>query len=179
MHAVSGRYVWVYASIQFVLVVLFAHLFYSIVSWKYFTSSDHTNIFANIFAFGTLQIHMQAIVSIMLATFAGFGVTMSGSSVTVEILRWRRRWRARQRNSRDLPVSRPRVPTTSNAHESSVAECPVIWYNRYGTQVLFRRPVTMHYETFLRKSVYKIMVIWIGVELCMITGELLIRRMFY
>jgi len=32
--------------------------------------------------------------SILLATFAGFGVVMSGSSIVLEFSRWRRRWLA-------------------------------------------------------------------------------------
>ncbi|KAL5765815.1 hypothetical protein ACOSP7_016432 [Xanthoceras sorbifolium] len=67
---VNGRFVWVYASVQFALVVIFAHIFYSLV-------------------------RVQAVLSILLATFAGLGVAMSGSSIIVEFLRWKRRWRAR------------------------------------------------------------------------------------
>ncbi|XP_044506288.1 uncharacterized protein LOC123225961 isoform X2 [Mangifera indica] len=64
---VKRRFVWVYASIQFALVILFAHIFYSLVQ-------------------------VQAVLSILLATFTSFGVAMSGSSILVEFLRWRRRW---------------------------------------------------------------------------------------
>lgn len=70
---VRRRFVWVYATIQFALVVLFAHIFYSVVG-------------------------VQAVLSVLLATFAGFGVAMSGSSILVEILRWRRRWQARSQH---------------------------------------------------------------------------------
>ncbi|CAL0304083.1 unnamed protein product [Lupinus luteus] len=66
---VKSRFIWIYASFQFALVVLFAHIFYSLV-------------------------HVQAVLSILLATFAGFGVVMSGSSILVEAFRWRRRWQA-------------------------------------------------------------------------------------
>lgn len=66
---VERRFVWFYASIQFALVVLFAHIFYSLVG-------------------------VIAILSILLATFAGFGVAMTGSSILLEIARWRRRWQA-------------------------------------------------------------------------------------
>ncbi|XP_061358773.1 uncharacterized protein LOC133302966 [Gastrolobium bilobum] len=66
---VKSRFIWIYASVQFALVVLFAHIFYSVV-------------------------HVQAVLSILLATFAGFGVVMSGSSILVEFFRWRRRWLA-------------------------------------------------------------------------------------
>ncbi|KAF9675214.1 hypothetical protein SADUNF_Sadunf09G0008900 [Salix dunnii] len=63
---VKKRFVWVYASIQFSLIVLFAHIFYTLVN-------------------------VQAVLAILLATFSGFGVPMSGSSILVELLRWRRR----------------------------------------------------------------------------------------
>ncbi|WJX44180.1 hypothetical protein P8452_31190 [Trifolium repens] len=66
---VKSRFIWIYASCQFAMVVLFAHIFYSLV-------------------------HVQAVLSILLATFAGFGVVMSGSSILVEFFRWRRRWQA-------------------------------------------------------------------------------------
>ncbi|XP_050228111.1 uncharacterized protein LOC126677499 [Mercurialis annua] len=63
---VKRKYVWIYATVQFALVVLSAHLFYSLL-------------------------HIQAVLAVLLATFTGFGVTMSGSSFLGEIIRWRRR----------------------------------------------------------------------------------------
>ncbi|XP_022753860.1 uncharacterized protein LOC111302188 [Durio zibethinus] len=87
---VKQRLVWVYASIQFALVVFFAHIFYSLVK-------------------------VQVVASVLLGTFAGFGVAMSGSSIIVEILRWRRRWQARsmQQHSSQVmarpPVQSPRA----------------------------------------------------------------------
>ncbi|MFQ6627331.1 hypothetical protein Gotur_005299 [Gossypium turneri] len=88
---VKRRFIWVYASIQFALVVFFAHMFYSLVK-------------------------VQAVLSILLATFSGFGVAMSGSSIIVEIMRWRRRWQAwsdqQHHNSQVLtppPVQPPRA----------------------------------------------------------------------
>ncbi|XP_052184426.1 uncharacterized protein LOC127796370 isoform X2 [Diospyros lotus] len=65
---VNRRFVWFYASVQFALVVVFAHIFYSLI-------------------------HVQAVLSILFSTFAGFGIAMSGSSIYIEILRWRRRRR--------------------------------------------------------------------------------------
>ncbi|OVA18089.1 zinc finger protein [Macleaya cordata] len=62
---VTRAFVWVYASVQFSLVVLFAHLFYTLL-------------------------HVQAVLSILLSAFAGFGVAMSGNSLLVEFLRWKR-----------------------------------------------------------------------------------------
>ncbi|KAL2332044.1 hypothetical protein Fmac_019625 [Flemingia macrophylla] len=76
---VISRFVWIYASVQFVLVVLFGHIFYPLVG-------------------------KHAILAILLATFAGFGVVMSGSSILLEFSRWRRRWQAlseQQRGSQE------------------------------------------------------------------------------
>ncbi|CAA0836491.1 RING/U-box superfamily protein [Striga hermonthica] len=64
---VRKRYAWVYATIQFVLIVLFAHIFYSLL-------------------------HVQAVLSVLLATFAGFGGVMCGASIIFEILKWVRTW---------------------------------------------------------------------------------------
>ncbi|MBA0794817.1 hypothetical protein Gohar_019109, partial [Gossypium harknessii] len=99
----TRRFVWIYASIQFVLVVIFAHIFYS-------------------------QVKVQAILSILLATFSGFGVTMSGSSIIVEIQRCRRRWqRARleqQQHSSQVitraPVQSPRAVNSPRTDPNNV-----------------------------------------------------------
>ncbi|KAK6942820.1 Zinc finger, RING-CH-type [Dillenia turbinata] len=93
---VRKRYVWVYATIQFALVVLFAHLFYSLL-------------------------HVQGVLSVFLATFAGFGVAMTGNSILAELWRWRRRQHAlssQQRDSEEIvqsdpaPISAPAPPVT-------------------------------------------------------------------
>lgn len=63
---VTQRFIWIYACMQFALVVIFAHVFY-------------------------LLVHIQAIISILLATFVGYGTSMSVSSIIVEYFRWRRR----------------------------------------------------------------------------------------
>ncbi|XAR59759.1 Ubiquitin--protein ligase [Bertholletia excelsa] len=76
---VRRRFVWVYASIQFAFVVLFAHIFYSLI-------------------------RVQAVLSILLATFAGFGIAMSGSSILVEFFKWKR-----QRNSGADPLQDPQL----------------------------------------------------------------------
>ncbi|XP_057549379.1 uncharacterized protein LOC130827625 [Amaranthus tricolor] len=67
---VGRKFLWVYAVSQFVMVVVFAHISYSLL-------------------------HLQAVVSVIIATFVGFGVAMCGCSIIFEILRWRRIWRAR------------------------------------------------------------------------------------
>lgn len=92
---VNRKYVWVYATIQFGLVVLFAHLFYSLLD-------------------------VQPVLSILLATFAGFGVSMTGNSILVEILRWQRRCRAwynERRNSQEVSQS-DRSPETENPRQT-------------------------------------------------------------
>ncbi|KAJ9188862.1 hypothetical protein P3X46_000219 [Hevea brasiliensis] len=93
---VKRRFVWVYASIQFALVVLFAHIFYSLVN-------------------------LQAVLSILLATFAGFGVAMGGSSILVEILRWKRRWnvQSEQLHGSYMITGPGQFPRTVNSSERS------------------------------------------------------------
>ncbi|KAI3822845.1 hypothetical protein L1987_10444 [Smallanthus sonchifolius] len=96
---VRRRFVWLYASIQFALVVIFAHIFYSLV-------------------------HVQPVLSILLATFAGCGVAMSGSSIIVEILRLKRRWwndrSVQQMNSQIVLHTQPRRTQTASSSSSDV-----------------------------------------------------------
>ncbi|KAE8791889.1 hypothetical protein D1007_33516 [Hordeum vulgare] len=75
---VARRYVWIYAAIQFLFVVFFTHLFYR-------------------------YLHLQAVISIILATFAGFGVGMIGNSIIIEVLRWRTMAPAQPRRARRPP----------------------------------------------------------------------------
>ncbi|XP_058780102.1 uncharacterized protein LOC131653823 isoform X2 [Vicia villosa] len=72
---VRNKFIWLYASGQFLLVVIFAHIFYPLVG-------------------------KQAVLAILLASFAGFGVMMSGSSIFGELLKWRRTFRAWERQQR-------------------------------------------------------------------------------
>ncbi|KVH90772.1 Zinc finger, RING-CH-type [Cynara cardunculus var. scolymus] len=93
---VRRRFVWLYASIQFAFVVIFAHIFYSVV-------------------------HVQPVLSILLATFAGCGVAMSGSSIIVEVLRLKRRWwhdrSDQQMNTQIVLHPEPRrTQTASSSH---------------------------------------------------------------
>eukprot|EP00252_Welwitschia_mirabilis_P023518 TRINITY_DN666_c0_g1_i1.p1 TRINITY_DN666_c0_g1~~TRINITY_DN666_c0_g1_i1.p1 ORF type:complete len:529 (-),score=107.93 TRINITY_DN666_c0_g1_i1:392-1978(-) len=73
---VNKRYIWAYAAFQFALVILFAHVFYSVL-------------------------HVEAVLAVLLSSFAGFGIAMSANSLLLEYLRWRRRSRAERsvRNS--------------------------------------------------------------------------------
>ncbi|XP_018446948.1 uncharacterized protein LOC108818471 isoform X3 [Raphanus sativus] len=95
---VMRRFVWIYASVQFALVVLFAHVFYSVVE-------------------------LQPVLSVLLSTFAGFGVCICGSSVMVEFVRWRRRWLARRleqqlNNAQTLPQT---LDATTSQHHPNAA----------------------------------------------------------
>lgn len=69
---------------------------------------------------------MQAVLSILLATFAGFGVVMSGSSILVEILRLRRRWQASQEQQlMTQAVQQPRTVNTPRSTASNHSQ-PVV-----------------------------------------------------
>ncbi|KAL0728694.1 hypothetical protein Bca4012_024787 [Brassica carinata] len=61
---VKRNCVWIFATIQFGLVVLFGHVFYSVVK--------------------------QPVMCIVLATMIGFGLTMSGTTAINEFFKWRR-----------------------------------------------------------------------------------------
>ena len=64
-----------------------------------------------------LQVSLQAVLSILLATFAGFGVAMSGSSILVEFFRLRRRWQAQleQRNGSQVMTQPGQFPRSLNS----------------------------------------------------------------
>ncbi|RYR50856.1 hypothetical protein Ahy_A06g025860 [Arachis hypogaea] len=83
------KHVWLYAIAQFVMVFLAGRLFYSLL-------------------------HVQAVLSMLLATFTGFGAVMCVASVLFEFLKWRRRWFA-QLNQHQLGSQEVAVST----HQSS------------------------------------------------------------
>ncbi|MBA0683249.1 hypothetical protein Goari_024921 [Gossypium aridum] len=64
MMTVSRSYIWAYASFQFAMVILFAHIFYTVLV-------------------------VNPILSVLLSSFTGFGIAISTNSVLVEYLRWR------------------------------------------------------------------------------------------
>ncbi|KAM7464306.1 hypothetical protein LguiA_032427 [Lonicera macranthoides] len=61
---VSKSYIWAYASFQFAIVILFAHIFYAVLN-------------------------VNSILSVLLSSFTGFGIAISTNSLLVEYLRWR------------------------------------------------------------------------------------------
>lgn len=75
---VSRRYLWIYSALQFLFIVLFTHLFYRYV-------------------------RLQAVIAIILATFAGFGVAICSNAIIVQIIRWKQ--------ARHLPPSDSDLPT--------------------------------------------------------------------
>ncbi|KAM1059659.1 hypothetical protein ACFX13_024948 [Malus domestica] len=61
---VSRSYIWAYASFQFAIVILFAHIFYTVLN-------------------------VNPILSVLLSSFTGFGIAISTNSLLVEYLRWK------------------------------------------------------------------------------------------
>ncbi|CAA7033570.1 unnamed protein product [Microthlaspi erraticum] len=90
---VEKQYVWIYATIQFGLVVLFSHIFFTLV-------------------------HMQPVVSILLATLVGFGLTMSGATGIVEFSKWMRSHRTAEATSSGQ-VDPPPIQTTDQSMSGS------------------------------------------------------------
>uniref|UniRef100_A0A0A9EUX1 RING-CH-type domain-containing protein n=1 Tax=Arundo donax TaxID=35708 RepID=A0A0A9EUX1_ARUDO len=75
---VSKSYLWAYASFQFAIVILFAHIFYNVL-------------------------RVNPVLAVLLSSFTGFGIAISTNSLLVEYLRWRarRNQRLAQRASND------------------------------------------------------------------------------
>ncbi|EOY07808.1 RING/U-box superfamily protein, putative isoform 5 [Theobroma cacao] len=101
-YRVRRKYVWIYATVQFGLVVLSAHLFYSLL-------------------------HIQAVLSVLLSAFVGFGGTMCGTSILYEVSRGWRRWRAesnQQLGSQEVPqpdqpsVTMQQIQTDTHPNET-------------------------------------------------------------
>ncbi|XP_058195437.1 uncharacterized protein LOC131311858 isoform X1 [Rhododendron vialii] len=61
---VSKSYIWAYASFQFVIVILFAHVFYNLLN-------------------------VNSILTVLLSSFTGFGIAITTNALIVEFLRWR------------------------------------------------------------------------------------------
>lgn len=65
-----------------------------------------------------LQVRMQPVVSILLATLVGFGLTMSATTGVVEFSKWRRRHRTAELPS-SSQVDQPPVQTTDQSMSGS------------------------------------------------------------
>ncbi|KAF5750364.1 putative protein binding protein [Tripterygium wilfordii] len=92
---VRRKYVWVYATIQFGLVVVSAHLYYSLV-------------------------RMQAVLSVMLSSFTGFGTTMCGTTILSEVLNWRITWLSlrNQRRASQEVTNPDQPPATADPNQT-------------------------------------------------------------
>lgn len=98
--AVSRSYIWAYASFQFAIVILFAHVLYTVVSVsRVLLSMLYPIIFfiwegalkgtSGLYFSYTLQLNVNPILSVLLSSFTGFGIAISTNSLLVEYLRWR------------------------------------------------------------------------------------------
>lgn len=98
---VDKRYIWVYASVQFGLVLLFAHVFYSVL-------------------------HVEAVLAVLLSSFAGFGIAMSGNSLLLEYLRWKERvHRLRNRSWNTQTAQRPDQARGNTNNNQTVPSEPI------------------------------------------------------
>ncbi|XP_039022344.1 uncharacterized protein LOC120154754 [Hibiscus syriacus] len=86
---VRRKYVWIYATIQYALVVLSAHLFFSLL-------------------------HIQAVLSVLLSAFVGIGGTMCGTSIINEVPNV---WRTRRTES-SQPLSSQEAPRSDRPPET-------------------------------------------------------------
>lgn len=106
---VSRSYIWAYASFQFAIVILFAHIFYTIVSrtgffhklpcnpacvlffsFKFFVLARATSLSdATSQVWLNMQLNVNPILSVILSSFTGFGIAISTNSLLVEYLRWK------------------------------------------------------------------------------------------
>nr|KYP70868.1 hypothetical protein KK1_010106 [Cajanus cajan] len=93
---VRREHVWAYGIVQFVMVVLAGRLSYSLLN-------------------------KQAVLSILVATFTGFGAVMCGAYILTEFLKWRRRWLSQlnqQHGSQQMVLPQ----TDSQHHENNVRD---------------------------------------------------------
>ncbi|CAO2812856.1 unnamed protein product [Amaranthus hypochondriacus] len=79
---VNKGYIWAYASFQFAIVILFAHIFYTLLN-------------------------VAALLSVLLSSFTGFGIAISTNALIVEYLRWRT---SSTQQTSHLPGNRGRQP---------------------------------------------------------------------
>ncbi|KAG5596395.1 hypothetical protein H5410_037627 [Solanum commersonii] len=79
---VSKSYIWAYASFQFAIVILFAHIFYAVLN-------------------------VSALLSVLLSSFTGFGIAISTNSLLIEYLRWRSSRRLRSSPAQTTSIMQP------------------------------------------------------------------------
>ncbi|XP_039843216.1 uncharacterized protein LOC120702988 isoform X1 [Panicum virgatum] len=86
---VSRRYVWIYSAVQFLFIVLFTHLFYRYVRSSLWPPKHQSHLIKHAYLLN--QVRMQAVIAIILSTFASFSMAICTNSVLLQILRWRAR----------------------------------------------------------------------------------------
>ncbi|KAK6259381.1 hypothetical protein SCA6_013855 [Theobroma cacao] len=96
---VSRSYIWAYSSFQFAMVILFAHIFYTVLD-------------------------VNAILSVLLSSFTGFGIAISTNSLLVEYLRWRRRRHTQSPQQRINGTRQQRVQQPENQQDSNQQRQP-------------------------------------------------------
>ncbi|CAL5040001.1 unnamed protein product [Urochloa decumbens] len=84
---VSKSYLWAYASFQFAIVILFAHIFYNVL-------------------------RVNPVLAVLLSSFTGFGIAISTNSLLVEYMRWRAR--RNQRVAQQAANAAPHPESGSN-----------------------------------------------------------------
>ncbi|KAL5199312.1 hypothetical protein ABZP36_020515 [Zizania latifolia] len=82
---VTKSYLWAYASFQFAIVILFAHIFYNVLK-------------------------VNPVLAVLLSSFTGFGIAISANSLLVEYLRWR----SRRNQQLAQPVNDDQRPESGN-----------------------------------------------------------------
>lgn len=92
---VVKKYIWIYAAFQFGLVIMFSHLFYSMISVK------------------------PAVVAVLLASFSGFGLAMTCNALVLQYKRYRRR-----RSAAGQQAVEVQEPETSAMHHDVEAPAP-------------------------------------------------------
>ncbi|XP_027350707.1 uncharacterized protein LOC113861843 [Abrus precatorius] len=92
---VRRKHIWAYAVVQFIMVVLAGRLFYSLI-------------------------HKQAVLSILLAAFTGFGAVMCGAYILIEFLKWRRQWlgELNQQHGSQEVVQPPQSYSSAATHQA-------------------------------------------------------------
>ncbi|KAH0655937.1 hypothetical protein KY290_032753 [Solanum tuberosum] len=105
---VSKSYIWAYASFQFAIVILFAHIFYAVIAGKaigVFTCKN--NRYIKICLIANVQLNVSALLSVLLSSFTGFGIAISTNSLLVEYLRWRSSRRLRSSPAQTTSIMQP------------------------------------------------------------------------
>ncbi|KAH7654374.1 Zinc finger RING/FYVE/PHD-type protein [Dioscorea alata] len=109
---VSRSYIWAYASFQFAIVILFAHIFYNVL-------------------------RVAAVLSVLLSSFTGFGIAISTNSLLVEYLRWRVRQNVQSAQQNALaPRNAPAQQQESRRDDPEVGNADTAQQRETGSQTL-------------------------------------------